>query len=108
MTENEIFLLALGTSWVEVESPGKESEALHVSVGVSVVWVVTKDYKVIENKAPAGRKPPNICCYSHLVLCSGVVQTWRELLQPLWLRLDQHRRRDADGGRRTQRPGTKI
>uniref|UniRef100_A0A8C4E0T1 Tectonin beta-propeller repeat-containing protein 1 n=1 Tax=Dicentrarchus labrax TaxID=13489 RepID=A0A8C4E0T1_DICLA len=35
-----------GISWVEVESPGKEVEALHVSVGVSVVWVVTKDYKV--------------------------------------------------------------
>lgn len=36
-----------GTSWVEVESPGKESEALHVAVGVGVVWVVTKDYKVL-------------------------------------------------------------
>ncbi|XP_008327866.1 tectonin beta-propeller repeat-containing protein 1 [Cynoglossus semilaevis] len=35
-----------GTSWTEVESPGKEIEALHVAVGVSVVWVVTKDYKV--------------------------------------------------------------
>ncbi|KAM9394301.1 tectonin beta-propeller repeat-containing protein 1 [Pholidichthys leucotaenia] len=35
-----------GTAWVEMESPGKEVEALHVSVGVSVVWVVTKDYKV--------------------------------------------------------------
>ncbi|XP_040048008.2 tectonin beta-propeller repeat-containing protein 1 [Gasterosteus aculeatus] len=35
-----------GTSWVELESPGKEIEALHVAVGVSVVWVVTKDYKV--------------------------------------------------------------
>lgn len=31
---------------MEVESPTKEMEALHVSVGVSVVWVVTKDYKV--------------------------------------------------------------
>lgn len=29
-----------------MESPGKEVEALHVAVGVSVVWVVTKDYKV--------------------------------------------------------------
>lgn len=36
-----------GTSWVEVESPSKESEALHVAVGVAVVWVVTKDYKVL-------------------------------------------------------------
>uniref|UniRef100_A0A665W0J0 Tectonin beta-propeller repeat-containing protein 1 n=1 Tax=Echeneis naucrates TaxID=173247 RepID=A0A665W0J0_ECHNA len=35
-----------GSSWEEVESPGKEIEAIHVSVGVSVVWVVTKDYKV--------------------------------------------------------------
>ncbi|KAM7386786.1 hypothetical protein PAMA_009419 [Pampus argenteus] len=35
-----------GASWEEVESPGKEVEALHVAVGVSVVWVVTKDYKV--------------------------------------------------------------
>uniref|UniRef100_A0A1A7X5Q0 Tectonin beta-propeller repeat-containing protein 1 n=2 Tax=Iconisemion striatum TaxID=60296 RepID=A0A1A7X5Q0_9TELE len=35
-----------GTTWVEVESPSKEVEALHVSVGVSVVWMVTKDYKV--------------------------------------------------------------
>lgn len=41
------FLLLLsGMSWLEVESPGKEIEALHVAVGVSVVWVVTKDYKV--------------------------------------------------------------
>ncbi|XP_028310342.1 tectonin beta-propeller repeat-containing protein 1 isoform X2 [Gouania willdenowi] len=35
-----------GTSWMEVESPSKEVEVLHVAVGVSVVWVVTKDYKV--------------------------------------------------------------
>lgn len=40
------FPLLSGTSWVEVESPVKEVEALHVAVGVSVVWVVTKDYKV--------------------------------------------------------------
>lgn len=39
-------LLLSGTSWLEVESPSKEVEALHVAVGVSVVWVVTKDYKV--------------------------------------------------------------
>lgn len=36
----------IGTAWTEVESPGKEVEVLHVSVGVSVVWVLTKDYKV--------------------------------------------------------------
>ncbi|XP_038125125.1 tectonin beta-propeller repeat-containing protein 1 isoform X1 [Cyprinodon tularosa] len=35
-----------GTSWLEVDSPSKEVEALHVAVGVNVVWVVTKDYKV--------------------------------------------------------------
>lgn len=45
---NVIFLLP-GTSWAEVESPGKEIEALHVAVGVSVVWVITKDYKVNQN-----------------------------------------------------------
>lgn len=47
------FLLLSGTSWVEVESPGKEVEALHVAVGVSVVWVVTKDYKVNEYSSHA-------------------------------------------------------
>ncbi len=31
---------------MEVESPVKEVDALHVAVGVSVVWVVTKDFKV--------------------------------------------------------------
>ncbi|XP_053193929.1 tectonin beta-propeller repeat-containing protein 1 isoform X1 [Scomber japonicus] len=35
-----------GTLWEEVKSPGKDVETLHVAVGVSVVWVVTKDYKV--------------------------------------------------------------
>ncbi|XP_075994938.1 tectonin beta-propeller repeat-containing protein 1 isoform X2 [Genypterus blacodes] len=35
-----------GTTWVEVDSPVKEIETLHVAVGGSVVWVVTKDYKV--------------------------------------------------------------
>uniref|UniRef100_H3D323 Tectonin beta-propeller repeat-containing protein 1 n=1 Tax=Tetraodon nigroviridis TaxID=99883 RepID=H3D323_TETNG len=35
-----------GSSWVEVESPGTRVEALHVAVGVGVVWVLTKDYKV--------------------------------------------------------------
>lgn len=36
----------LGTTWVEVDSPVKEIETLHVAVGGNVVWVVTKDYKV--------------------------------------------------------------
>ncbi|KAG7267616.1 hypothetical protein CRUP_027819 [Coryphaenoides rupestris] len=35
-----------GSSWVDVETPCKEVEALHVAVGVGVVWVVTKDFKV--------------------------------------------------------------
>jgi len=38
----------------------------------------------------------------------GVVQAWRELPQPLWLRLDQHPRGDDGGGCRTQRAGEKI
>ena len=42
-------LVSSGTSWVEVSSPVKEVEALHVSVGVSVVWVVTKDFKVSQS-----------------------------------------------------------
>lgn len=41
-----LFILVPGTSWVEVESPATVMEALHVAVGVGVVWVVTKDYKV--------------------------------------------------------------
>lgn len=45
------FLPLIGTFWVEVESPSKEVEALHVSVGLSVVWVVTKDYKVNQNRS---------------------------------------------------------
>lgn len=48
-----------GTLWVEVESPGKESEALHVAVGVSVVWVVTKDYKVLRKIL---WKKKTLCC----------------------------------------------
>ncbi|XP_062308052.1 tectonin beta-propeller repeat-containing protein 1 isoform X2 [Osmerus eperlanus] len=35
-----------GISWVVVDAPGKEGTAIHVAVGVGVVWVVTKDYKV--------------------------------------------------------------
>lgn len=41
-----LFFLVPGTSWVEVESPATEVEVLHVAVGIGVVWVVTKDYKV--------------------------------------------------------------
>lgn len=35
-----------GTSWVTVESPSPEAGAVHVAVGVNVVWAVTKDHKV--------------------------------------------------------------
>ncbi|XP_077057240.1 tectonin beta-propeller repeat-containing protein 1 isoform X2 [Siphateles boraxobius] len=35
-----------GSSWVTVESPSPEAGAVHVSVGVNVVWAVTKDHKV--------------------------------------------------------------
>ncbi|XP_055031440.2 tectonin beta-propeller repeat-containing protein 1 [Misgurnus anguillicaudatus] len=36
----------MGTSWVTVESPSPEVGAVHVAVGVNVVWAVTKDHKV--------------------------------------------------------------
>lgn len=36
--------------------------------------------------------------HSHVAVCPGLVQTWCELVQPLRLRMDKHRRRDADGG----------
>lgn len=35
-----------GTTWVVVESPSPEVGAIHVAVGVNVVWAVTKDHKV--------------------------------------------------------------
>lgn len=35
-----------GTAWVVVESPSPEVGAIHVAVGVNVVWAVTKDHKV--------------------------------------------------------------
>jgi len=35
-----------GSSWVTVESPSPEAGAVHVAVGVNVVWAVTKDHKV--------------------------------------------------------------
>lgn len=34
-----------GSSWEVVESPNQKA-VVHVSVGVSVVWAVTKDSKV--------------------------------------------------------------
>lgn len=47
----QCFFLLSGTLWEEVKSPGKDVETLHVAVGVSVVWVVTKDYKVSQNSS---------------------------------------------------------
>ncbi|XP_047231963.1 tectonin beta-propeller repeat-containing protein 1 isoform X2 [Girardinichthys multiradiatus] len=35
-----------GTSWAVVESPNPEVGAIHVAVGINVVWAVTKDNKV--------------------------------------------------------------
>lgn len=35
-----------GISWSVVESPSSENGIMHVSVGVDVVWCVTKDRKV--------------------------------------------------------------
>uniref|UniRef100_A0A672KVJ6 Tectonin beta-propeller repeat-containing protein 1 n=1 Tax=Sinocyclocheilus grahami TaxID=75366 RepID=A0A672KVJ6_SINGR len=35
-----------GSSWVTVESPSPVVGAVHVAVGVNVVWAVTKDHKV--------------------------------------------------------------
>lgn len=35
-----------GISWSIVESPSSENGIMHVSVGVDVVWCVTKDRKV--------------------------------------------------------------
>ena len=90
---------------MEVESPVKEVEALHVSVGVSVVWVVTKDYKVSLSTSNVLNSDQllllHICVFVFYVF-QGVVQAWCELPQPLWLRLDQHRRGDDDGGCWTQ------
>ncbi|XP_051529764.1 tectonin beta-propeller repeat-containing protein 1 isoform X1 [Myxocyprinus asiaticus] len=35
-----------GSSWVTVESPSPGASAVHVAVGVNVVWALTKDHKV--------------------------------------------------------------
>lgn len=49
----------LGSSWTTIEPPGPDSGILHVSVGVSVVWAVTKDQKVRprEERNTQGRLP---------------------------------------------------
>lgn len=38
--------LTTGTSWAVVDSPSPDLGATHVSVGVNVVWALTKDNKV--------------------------------------------------------------
>lgn len=45
LSEN-CFLRVVGTSWAEVESPSPEVGAIHVAVGMNVVWAVTKDNTV--------------------------------------------------------------
>lgn len=35
-----------GTSWTVVDSPCPDVGAIHVAVGMNVVWAVTKDNKV--------------------------------------------------------------
>lgn len=47
ITYNGFWALFLaGISWSIVESPSSENGIMHVSVGVDVVWCVTKDRKV--------------------------------------------------------------
>lgn len=46
-------LCSPGASWAVVDSPSPDVGATHVAVGVSVVWVVTKD-----NKAGTGHRGP--------------------------------------------------
>lgn len=43
--ENKIFCMS-GTSWVVVDSPSPDVGAIHVAVGINVVWALTKDNKV--------------------------------------------------------------
>lgn len=42
---NVIFCMS-GASWAVVDSPSPDVGAIHVAVGVNVVWAVTKDNKV--------------------------------------------------------------
>lgn len=39
-------LFLAGISWSTVESPSSDNGIMHVSVGVDVVWCITKDRKV--------------------------------------------------------------
>lgn len=50
LTYNAFRVLSFaGISWSIVESPSSENGIMHVSVGVDVVWCVTKDRKVRES-----------------------------------------------------------
>lgn len=65
---------------MELESPGKEIEALHVAVGVSVVWVVTKDYKVNGSSSHADwlfrvATETSVCVLLYACVCV-CVQVW--------------------------------
>lgn len=41
-----VFFCNPGTTWAVVDSPSPDVGAIHVAVGVNVVWAVTKDNKV--------------------------------------------------------------
>lgn len=41
-----IILFISGTSWMMVDSPSPDVGAIHVAVGINVVWALTKDNKV--------------------------------------------------------------
>lgn len=38
--------LMSGTSWMVVDSPCPDVGAIHIAVGINVVWALTKDNKV--------------------------------------------------------------
>ncbi|KAM6155831.1 LOW QUALITY PROTEIN: tectonin beta-propeller repeat-containing protein 1 [Rhynchocyon petersi] len=48
---------AVGSSWSTVEPPVAENGIVHVSVGVSVVWAVTKDRKVWFRRGVSSHNP---------------------------------------------------
>lgn len=47
-----------GSRWSAVEPPSSENAILHVSVGVGVVWAVTKDQKVRRGRWRLGVRAP--------------------------------------------------
>ncbi|XP_051958981.1 tectonin beta-propeller repeat-containing protein 1-like [Xyrauchen texanus] len=60
-----------GSSWVTVESPSPGVGAVHVAVGVNVVWAVTKDYKVWFRRGVNSHNPCGsgwICMVGQMVM----------------------------------------